>query len=211
MCGLSCLLQGLLGDCYGRQTVPQLLAEKEFEALTLQLSGDSAQLLTQWYQRDENALPTHYVLRPADGQAWHRAERRLASALHEAAQRAERCGLLSPEQRHCYRKSGVFWQGCNVILTRAVREESRLGEGSTRLCTTGSMRGRKRLNHLPDPGVGRWGGGKLVLTSKQYARQGGKRRNTPSSLTTSRSMPGSEDTGNANLLKSREIWKDQTR
>ncbi|NXE55376.1 NWD1 protein, partial [Casuarius casuarius] len=115
---------GLLGDCYGRQTVPQLIAEKEFEALTLQLSGDSAQLLTQWYQRDENALPTHYVLQPTDGQAWHRAERRLASALHEAARKAERCGLLSPEQRHCYRKSAIEWEIEHCLLNN---QQSNLG------------------------------------------------------------------------------------
>ncbi|KFV73473.1 NACHT and WD repeat domain-containing protein 1, partial [Struthio camelus australis] len=98
---------GLLGDCYGHQTVPHLIAEKEFEALTLQVSGDSAQLLTQWYQQDENALPTCYVLQQVDGQAWHRVERRLASVLYVAAQKAERCGLLSPEQRHCYHKSAI--------------------------------------------------------------------------------------------------------
>ncbi|XP_025922865.1 NACHT domain- and WD repeat-containing protein 1 isoform X2 [Apteryx rowi] len=107
---------GLLGDCYGHQTVPRLIAEKEFEALTLQLSGDSAQLLTQWYQRDENALPTRYVLQPADGQAWHHVEGRLASALQEAAQKAERGGLLSPEQRHCYHKSAIEWEIEHCLL-----------------------------------------------------------------------------------------------
>lgn len=98
---LFCLLQGLLGDHCGHQTVPRLIAEEEFEALTLQLSGDSAQLLTQRYSRDENTLPTCCVLQPADGQAWHCLERRLASAPRVAAQKAERCGLLGPEQRHC--------------------------------------------------------------------------------------------------------------
>ncbi|NXL09736.1 NWD1 protein, partial [Mesembrinibis cayennensis] len=101
---------GLLGDHCGHQTVPRLIAEKEFEALTLQLSGDSAQLLTRWYRRDENALPTCYVLQPADGEAWHCLERRLASALCVAAQKAERCGLLGPEQRHCYHKSAIEWE-----------------------------------------------------------------------------------------------------
>ncbi|KAM6040322.1 NACHT domain- and WD repeat-containing protein 1 [Theristicus caerulescens] len=149
---LFCLLQGLLGDHCGHQTVPRLIAEKEFEALTLQLSGDSAQLLTRWYRRDENALPTCYVLQPADGEAWHCLERRLASALRVAAQKAERCGLLGPEQRHCYHKSGVSWQGCNVFLTRAVREDSCLFQDNIRLYTTGKTQGRKRLaNYLPYP------------------------------------------------------------
>ncbi|NWV01394.1 NWD1 protein, partial [Upupa epops] len=101
---------GLLGDHYGHQTVPWLIAEKEFEALTLQLSEDSAQLLTRWYRRDENALPTSYMLQPADGQGWHCLERRLAPVLRVAAQEAERCGLLSPEQRHRYHRSAIEWE-----------------------------------------------------------------------------------------------------
>lgn len=145
--------------------MPRLIAEKEFEALTLQLSGDSAQLLAQWYLRDENALPTCYVLQPAAGQVWHRLEGRLASALRVAAQKAERCGLLSPEQRHCYHKSGVFRQGCNVLLTRAVREHGCLLQDNITLYTTGKMQGRKRLaNSLPYPESC---GGRSVLTSKQ--------------------------------------------
>ncbi|XP_010151382.1 PREDICTED: NACHT and WD repeat domain-containing protein 1 [Eurypyga helias] len=95
---------GLLGDNYGHQTVPRLITEKEFEALTLQLAGDSAQLLTERYRRDENALPTCCVLQPADGQAWPCLERRLASALRMVAQKAEGCGLLSPERSHCYHR-----------------------------------------------------------------------------------------------------------
>ncbi|NXY69783.1 NWD1 protein, partial [Glareola pratincola] len=101
---------GLLGDHCGHQPVPRLIAEKEFEALTLQLPGDSAQLLSQWYWRDENALPTCYMLQPATGQAWHRLEGHLASALRLAAMKAERCGLLGPEQSHRYHKSAIEWE-----------------------------------------------------------------------------------------------------
>ncbi|NXS60170.1 NWD1 protein, partial [Brachypteracias leptosomus] len=97
---------GLLGDHYGHQTVPQLIAEKEFEVLPLQLSGDSAQLLAQRYRRDANALPPCYVLQPPGGQPWHC----LALALSGAAREAERRGLLSPEQRHHYHKSAIEWE-----------------------------------------------------------------------------------------------------
>ncbi|KFV51482.1 NACHT and WD repeat domain-containing protein 1, partial [Gavia stellata] len=134
---------GLLGDHYGHQTVPRLIAEKEFEALTLQLSGDSAQLLTQWYWRDENALPTRYVLQPAEGQAWHCLERRLASVLRGAARKAERCGLLGPEQRHCYHKSAIEWEieqgllntqesnpGAFIFLREVEDSNRQLGQGT---------------------------------------------------------------------------------
>lgn len=151
---LFCSLQGLLGDRYEHQTVPRLIAEKEFEALILQLSGGSAQLLAQWYRRDDNALPACYVLQPADGRAWHHLRGHLASALRVAAHKAERCGLLSPEQRHRYHKSGASWQGCIVLPARAGREES----CSVQLCMTGRMQGRKRIatRHIPDPQVGGW-------------------------------------------------------
>ncbi|NXA53517.1 NWD1 protein, partial [Nothocercus julius] len=107
---------GLLGSRYGHQTAPRLIAEGEFEALILQLSGDSAQLVTQWYHRDENALPTQYVLQPAGRQAWRHAEGRLVSVLREAAREAERCGLLSTEQRLRYSRSAIEWEIEHCLL-----------------------------------------------------------------------------------------------
>ncbi|NWY62210.1 NWD1 protein, partial [Chionis minor] len=134
---------GLLGDHCGHQPVPRLIAEKEFEALMLQLSGDSAQLLTQWYWRDENALPTCYVLQPADGQAGRCPERRLASTLRLAARKAERCGLLSPEQRHRYHKPAIEWEieqgllhiqksnaGAFIFLREAEDSNRQMGQGT---------------------------------------------------------------------------------
>lgn len=121
------LLQGLLGDRYGHRPLPRLIEEKEFEALIAQLTGDpsATQLLTLWYWKDENAIPSVYVLQPltdhlpryqaatsqaqhkGDVEAWRSVERDLALALRLAAQKAEKHGLISQEQRHRYDKSGV--------------------------------------------------------------------------------------------------------
>ncbi|XP_009893499.1 PREDICTED: NACHT and WD repeat domain-containing protein 1 [Charadrius vociferus] len=135
---------GLLGDHCGHQPVPRLIAEKEFEALTLQLSEDAAQLLAQWYWRDENALPTCYVLQPAAGQGWHCLEGRLAAALRVAARKAERCGLLSPERRRCYHKSAIEWEieqgllpsqqsnpGTFIFLRNVEDSNRQIGHGTT--------------------------------------------------------------------------------
>ncbi|XP_074020124.1 NACHT domain- and WD repeat-containing protein 1 [Numenius arquata] len=135
---------GLLGDHCGHQPVPRLIAEKEFEALILQLPGDSAQLLTRWYQRDENALPTCYVLQPADRQAWCHLEGRLASALRVAALKAERCGLMGPEQRHRYHKPAIEWEiehgllntqqsnpGAFIFLREVEDSNRQTGQGAT--------------------------------------------------------------------------------
>ncbi|NXN26228.1 NWD1 protein, partial [Nycticryphes semicollaris] len=135
---------GLLGDQCGHQPVPRLIEEKEFEALTLQLPEDSAQLLARWYRRDENALPTCYVLQPADGQGWCHLEGRLASALRVAALKAERCGLLGPEQRHHYHKLAIEWEieqgllntqqsnpGAFIFLREVEDSTGQTGQGTT--------------------------------------------------------------------------------
>ncbi|XP_014808284.1 PREDICTED: NACHT domain- and WD repeat-containing protein 1 [Calidris pugnax] len=135
---------GLLGDRCGHQPVPRLIAEKEFEALILQLPGDSAQLLAQWYWRDENALPTCYVLQPAERQAWCHLEGRVASALRVAALKAERCGLMGPEQRHRYHKPAIEWEieqgllntqqsnpGAFIFLREFEESNRQTGQGTT--------------------------------------------------------------------------------
>ncbi|NWI89563.1 NWD1 protein, partial [Pitta sordida] len=135
---------GLLGDHYGHQPLPQLIVEKEFEALILHLPGDCAQLLGRRYWRDENALPTSYVLQPVVGQGWHCQEGSLALALRRAARDAERSGMLSPEQRHRYHRSAIEWeieqgflntQESNsrafIFLREAEDSNRQIGQGTT--------------------------------------------------------------------------------
>ncbi|XP_074834083.1 NACHT domain- and WD repeat-containing protein 1 [Carettochelys insculpta] len=128
---------GLLGNHYGQRTLPRLIEEKEFEALIAQLTGypTAKHLLTLWYWKDENAIPSVYVLqpftdhlpycRPAASQAqhqenvkaWRSMKRDLSSALRLAAQEAEKHGLISQEQRHCYDKSETEWETEHCLLS----------------------------------------------------------------------------------------------
>ncbi|XP_053869348.1 NACHT domain- and WD repeat-containing protein 1 [Malaclemys terrapin pileata] len=121
---------GLLGDRYGHRPLPRLIEEKEFEALIAQLIGDptATHLLTFWYWKDENAIPSVYVLQPitdhlphchptanqaqhqADVEVWRSLEKDLAVALRLAAREAEKHGLISQEQRHRYDKSETEWE-----------------------------------------------------------------------------------------------------
>ncbi|CAM2109087.1 unnamed protein product [Caretta caretta] len=121
---------GLLGDRYGHRPLPRLIEEKEFEALIAQLTGDptATHLLTFWYWKDENAIPSVYVLQPITDhlphchptanqaqhqenmEVWRSVERDLASALRLAAREAEKHGLISQEQRHRYDKSETEWE-----------------------------------------------------------------------------------------------------
>ncbi|XP_075759495.1 NACHT domain- and WD repeat-containing protein 1 [Pelodiscus sinensis] len=121
---------GLLGNHYGHRPIPRLIEEEEFEALIAQLTGDptATHLLTFWYWKDENAIPSMYVLQPitdhlphshpAANQAqhqenvevWRSMEKDLASALRLAAWKAEKQGLISHEQRHRYNKSETEWE-----------------------------------------------------------------------------------------------------
>ena len=89
----------LLGQRYGWRPLPSRIETGEFEAVRNQI-GDSEEraLVEGWYQRDDNAVPPEYLLKPragefADTGSWQALEARLHRILREAAQAA---GL--PEQ-----------------------------------------------------------------------------------------------------------------
>nr|XP_034973052.1 NACHT domain- and WD repeat-containing protein 1 [Zootoca vivipara] len=95
----------LLGSRYGPCLAPATIGEEEFEALAAQLRQEepqALQMLTQWYLKDENAIPpVHALQRPLP----HGAEQSLVLALRRAAQEAERKGLIGQYQRLRYHKS----------------------------------------------------------------------------------------------------------
>ncbi len=56
-----------LGQRYGSKTLPSRIEEREFKVLleSLETAGsESAQLVHQWYRRNENTVPPEYVLTP---------------------------------------------------------------------------------------------------------------------------------------------------
>ncbi|XP_028905545.1 NACHT domain- and WD repeat-containing protein 1 [Ornithorhynchus anatinus] len=115
----------LVGDRYGRCPLPRLIGEKEFDALSSQLTGNTGymRLLVKWFWKDENAIPPAYTLQPitthlpcyqekrwGEREAWRREESLLATVLHSAAQAAEKHGLISKEEERRYHKSAIEWE-----------------------------------------------------------------------------------------------------
>jgi hypothetical protein len=99
----------LLGDRYGWQPLPARIDAMEFELVRGRILSDSDRVLVDhWYERDENAVPPQYVLRPrtaeyADPEDWSRSETQIHTALRQAAVRA----LLSPEALVKYETSAT--------------------------------------------------------------------------------------------------------
>ncbi len=62
----------LLGDRYGWQPLPRQIQDEEFQVLAAAASDHPmvAGLLSQWYERDDNARPAAYFLRPRHGTAY---------------------------------------------------------------------------------------------------------------------------------------------
>ncbi|XP_066491632.1 NACHT domain- and WD repeat-containing protein 1 [Tiliqua scincoides] len=114
----------LIGNHYGNCPPPLTIKEREFEALLSQLLVDphTLQLLAQWYLKDENSIPPVYVLQRSP-QPRPDQEQSLVLALQRAAWEAEKCSLISQEQRQLYHKSeihneietGLFSSGENEL------------------------------------------------------------------------------------------------
>lgn len=62
------LLQAFIGQKYGDSPLPALIPSEEYEALRVALKGYKSRdartvhLLDEWYRRDDNSIPSTYVL-----------------------------------------------------------------------------------------------------------------------------------------------------
>jgi hypothetical protein len=83
----------LLGQRYGWRPPPPHIGDTDFRSMLDQLGIDDRRLLTHWYRRDRNAVPSVWDLRPRTGRfvdsaTWQNVEWQLASVIREAAARA---------------------------------------------------------------------------------------------------------------------------
>jgi WD40 repeat protein len=84
----------LLGDRYGWQPLPSRIEAREFEAVRDRIADPEDRAVVEgWYQRDDNAVPPEYLLKPrtdefADKDHWGEVERKLHRVLQEAARDA---------------------------------------------------------------------------------------------------------------------------
>nr|XP_046248190.1 NACHT domain- and WD repeat-containing protein 1 [Scatophagus argus] len=112
---------GLLGNRYGHRGLPRLIPEKQFEALLSKLSKnpEGVKQLSQWFLKDNNAVPPTYVLQPItahfpyysdlrhesvpqrdnDLLSWRLTETQLLQHLRSAAADAEAAGDITAEQK----------------------------------------------------------------------------------------------------------------
>ena len=84
----------LLGQRYGWRPLPARIEAREFDAVRERVAGgkDRARV-ERWYERDDNALPPHYRLKPragrwVDPKRWQKMEARLHGILLDAARAA---------------------------------------------------------------------------------------------------------------------------
>jgi hypothetical protein len=79
----------LLGDRYGTQMAPSEVRTSRFEGIRAAAPKEDKAFLEYWYQKDENAEPPVYLLKPRhdefiDYETWRPAENRLLSILRSA-------------------------------------------------------------------------------------------------------------------------------
>jgi len=84
----------LLGDRYGRPLLPARIQAREFETIFSKIDNrvDRA-LVDTWYQRDDNAVPSEYLLKGRTGEfvdvnRWRRIDESLQRALRQSARAA---------------------------------------------------------------------------------------------------------------------------
>ncbi|MBE9571261.1 MAG: DUF4062 domain-containing protein [Proteobacteria bacterium] len=115
----------LLGDRYGWCPLPYEIPASEFsEILHNVTNAEDTELLSNWYRRDDNAVPPVYDLQPRTGEYvesanWVSIERRLRSILLEATSPMN----LSEEERSKYWASATEQE----IIKGALKAEDALG------------------------------------------------------------------------------------
>jgi hypothetical protein len=83
----------LLGERYGWRPLPARIEAGEFEKVRDRVADANRELIDGWYQRDNNAVPPEFLLKPrtgefADKDRWGEVEQRLHRILREAAREA---------------------------------------------------------------------------------------------------------------------------
>ncbi|KAM3937313.1 NACHT domain- and WD repeat-containing protein 1 [Leptodactylus fuscus] len=135
----------LIGDRYGFRPIPRIIKEEEFDILYKKVLKDEAdaQLLTQWFWKDMNAVPPVYVFQPItvhfphfsdtdpshaeiqakEAKKWKAVEKRLIGILRSAAQVAYLEGLITVQQKHQYYKSVTEGEiECGLFLASGTDE-----------------------------------------------------------------------------------------
>ena len=98
----------LLGERYGWRPLPARIEAGEFKRVRDRAADADKRLIDDWYERDDNAVPPEFLLKPragefADKDRWGEVEQRLHRVLLEAARNAG----LPPESLVKYEASAT--------------------------------------------------------------------------------------------------------
>ncbi|XP_072026817.1 NACHT domain- and WD repeat-containing protein 1-like [Amphiura filiformis] len=94
-----------LGQRYGYRALQPAIKAAEFDILLKFTTSEDAGLLKDWFERDDNAVPPMYLLRPITKDVkdtWNDMCKRLTLILRQAASQAAEKGLISQRERHEY-------------------------------------------------------------------------------------------------------------
>uniref|UniRef100_A0A665VJH7 NACHT and WD repeat domain containing 1 n=1 Tax=Echeneis naucrates TaxID=173247 RepID=A0A665VJH7_ECHNA len=121
----------LLGNRYGHRALPRVIPEKQFEVLMSKLykKPEGIKQLSQWFLKDNNAVPPTYVLQPITAHFPH-YKTQLLQFLRLAAANAEAAGDITAEQKQCFHTSG---ERHVIVCLLMFQGDSEVREGPKRL------------------------------------------------------------------------------
>jgi tetratricopeptide (TPR) repeat protein len=98
----------LLGERYGWRPLPARIEAEEFKKVRGRAADADQRLIDDWYERDDNAVPQEFLLKPrtgefADRERWAEVEQKLHRILRQAARQAG----LAPESLVKYEASAT--------------------------------------------------------------------------------------------------------
>ncbi|NLT44883.1 MAG: DUF4062 domain-containing protein, partial [Thermotogaceae bacterium] len=93
----------LLGDRYGWEPLPYSIPSTEFDSLLPLMDDSERSKIIEWYRRDDNAIPSEYILQPRKDEyesyaLWEEKERELREILRKAVDRS----TLDEKEREKY-------------------------------------------------------------------------------------------------------------
>ncbi|XP_064629347.1 NACHT and WD repeat domain-containing protein 2-like [Lineus longissimus] len=121
---------GFVGQKYGSRSLPEKISHGDYESLELMLTeaDRDLDLLQRWYKKDENHVPSVYVLHPpneSNNIAKDEAQQKLRALLAEGIMACVEKGLMRNDTTDKYLLSGPY-QFHHLFVT-VIEEEINLG------------------------------------------------------------------------------------
>jgi hypothetical protein len=130
----------LLGNRYGWRPLPSQIVAGEFGRLLRQLTSEDREVLERWYERDDNAIPARWCLRPG---AWA-----LAAGLDVGAEETQLRRVLDVAAT----RAGVRHSALAALVGSATEQEITLGVFDAPKIEGSAFCFVREITGLPDDG-----------------------------------------------------------